>query len=419
MKRFWTLCMMLLLLAVCGCNQGNGAGAQGQSSQTVQVIVTDVKEGVLYVKDASDTSKQSDLYTIASEYLPEEVQPGIGMVLDVTFDGTVLYSYPAQFSHIEKVTVVSESSGEATEAVDYAIADNWAYFGIGEDKDADLFLICPTVDVKAENNMSLQDTETKGNFLGALNMERGIYEDSARMYAPYYRQAAMQVYGMETTEREQYLALAYEDVSAAFSYYLAQENQGHPIILAGFSQGADMCYRLLEEYFGDAALYERLVAVYAIGWPVTEDMVEQYPQIVPAKSAEDIGVVISFDCEAPEVVETFINPAGQRALSINPLNWRTDGTAADKAENLGACFTDYSGQITKEEKGLCGCYLEEQRGVLKVTDVQSTDYPAIVPGLPEGGYHVYDYQFFYRNLQENVAQRLAQYMEEKAEEPAA
>ncbi len=302
---------------------------------------------------------------------------------------------------------------------DYAVAANWAYYGIGEDKEVDLFLICPAVDMKAENNMALDDEETKANFVGALNMERGIYEDSARMFAPYYRQAAMQVYGLEPEAREPYLELAYEDVSSAFSYYLEHENQGRPIVLAGFSQGADMCYRLLAEYFGDEVLYERLVAVYAIGWPVTEDMVEKYPQIRPAQSAEDFGVVISFDCEAPEVEETFINPAGQKALSINPLNWKTDGTAADRSENLGACFTDYSGNITREEAELCGCYIDEQRGVLKVTDVQASDYPAVVPGLPKGGYHVYDYQFFYRNLQENVKLRAERYMLEKTEQPAA
>ena len=146
---------------------------------------------------------------------------------------------------------------------------------------------------------------------------------------------------------------------------------------------------------------------------------EKYPQIRPAQSAEDLGVVVSFDCEAPEVEETFINPAGQKALSINPLNWKTDGTAADRSENSGACFTDYSGNITREEAGLCGCYIDEQRGVLKVTDVQASDYPAVVPGLPEGGYHVYDYQFFYRNLQQNVKLRAERYMLEKTEQPAA
>ena len=294
---------------------------------------------------------------------------------------------------------------------DYALESCWAYYALGEDKPADLFLICPTVDVKDEFNMSLEDEETRASFLGALNMERGIYEDSARLFAPYYRQAAMKVYSLEEGERERYLDMAYRDVSAAFAWYLEHENNGRPILLAGFSQGADMCYRLLAEYFGDTALQEQLVAVYALGWPCTEELTRQYPQIVPAQGADDVGVVISFDCEAPRVKETFINPAGQRAFAINPLNWRTDGTPADKSENLGACFTDYSGEVTREETGLCGCWLDESRGVVKVTDVDPEAYPAIVPGLPEGAYHVYDYQFFFRNLQENVALRTARFLQ--------
>lgn len=75
----------------------------------------------------------------------------------------------------------------------------------------------------------------------------------------------MKVYSMSPEEQETWLELAYRDISAAFSWYLEHENQGRPIILAGFSQGADMCYRLLQEYFGDEELYARLVAVYAIG----------------------------------------------------------------------------------------------------------------------------------------------------------
>ena len=51
------------------------------------------------------------------------------------------------------------------------------------------------------------------------------------------------------------------------------------------------------------------------------------------------------------------------------------------------------------------------RGALKVTDVSAKDYPDIVPGLPEGAYHIYDYQFFFRNLQENVKLRVDTYFE--------
>ena len=294
---------------------------------------------------------------------------------------------------------------------DYYNERNWAYYGIGEGKDADLFLICPAVDTNDEYNMSLDDKETKKSFLGALNMERGIYEGCTRMYAPYYRQAAMKVYDLDPEKREPYMQIAYSDVAAAFDYYLEHENQGRPIVLAGFSQGADMCLRLLEDYDEDEDLYDRLITVYAIGWPIDESLPEKYPQIKPAASADDLGTVVSFECEAPEVKETFIYPAGLKAYSINPLTWSTDPEPADKSLNPGACFTDYSGKITSEVKGLCGCYIDEERGVLKVPDIDPADFPAYLSILPEGSYHIYDYQFFYRSMQENIANRVEKYMQ--------
>ncbi len=300
-------------------------------------------------------------------------------------------------------------SPSAKSDVDYSNTDNWAYFAEGDDKAADLFLICPTVDINDEFNMSMDDDETKMNFLGALNMERGIYEDCTRMYAPYYKQAAMKVYGIDRNAREPYMQIAYSDISAAFAYYLEHENNGRPIVLAGFSQGADMCYRLLQEYFGDKKLSERLVAVYAIGWPLSKDMADKYPQIRPATSADDIGTVICFDCESPEVTGTFVWPEDVTAYSINPLNWKTDSTPADKSLNPGACFTDYGGTIALEVNELCGCYIDETRGVLKVTDIDPKDYPAYLDLLPEGGYHIYDYQFFFRSLQQNVQNRVEKY----------
>ena len=239
------------------------------------------------------------------------------------------------------------------------------------------------------------------------------------MFAPYYRQMAMMAYELDGEERESCRELAYGDVADAFSWYLEHENQGRPIILAGFSQGADLCYSLLADFFGDEELYERLVAVYAIGWPCTSELTERFPQIKPAQSADDCGVVISFECEAPALSETFILPEGVKSLSINPLNWRTDDTPADRSENLGACFTSYSGAIEREEAGLCGCYLDTERGVIKVTDIEPADYPPIIYLLPEGSYHIYDYQFFYRNLQQNVQLRLESYLAAAELESAA
>ena len=306
------------------------------------------------------------------------------------------------------VFVVSYSL-KAEKNPDYSNHANWAYFAVGEGMQADLFLIAPTVDTRSENNMSLTDTATMQNFVGALNMQRGIYENCTRMYAPFYRQASTQVYSLPVEDREEYLEFAYQDVSSAFSWYLEHENNGRPIVLAGFSQGADMCYRLLKEYFGDEDLRSRLVAVYAIGWPYTEADVAEFPQMVPASGETDTGVIISFDCEDENVINTFIYPESIRALSINPLNWTTDTTPASKDLNLGACFLDRSGNITSEIPAFCGCHIDEKRGTLKLSNVKPAEYPSLITGLPSGAYHIYDYKFFYSNLQDNVEKRVNAY----------
>ncbi len=77
--------------------------------------------------------------------------------------------------------------------------------------------------------------------------------------------------------------------------------------------------------------------------------------------------------------------------------------------NLGACFTDYSGAVTTEIPELTGAYLDPVRGALKVTDVTPQEYPAGLSIFEDGVYHLYDYQFFYRNLEENVGVRMRRF----------
>lgn len=295
----------------------------------------------------------------------------------------------------------------------YAATTNWAYWCVGgEEKAADVFLVAPTVDMRDEENMSLSDEGTKAAFLGSLEMERGIYEKECRLFAPFYGQAAMKAYAMEAEDRERCLARAYEDVSEAFRFYLEKENGGRPIVLAGFSQGADMCLRLLAEHFWQEGLRKRLVAAYAVGWPCPPSLSAAHPQVVPAQGERDTGVVVCFDCEAPEVEATFIYPAGREVSAcINPLSWRTDGEVAGPELNRGACFSDRKGGISREVAEFCGAYVDTGRGVVKATGVAAADYPPFVPGLPVGAFHVYDYQFFYRNLQENVGARVGAWLE--------
>lgn len=291
----------------------------------------------------------------------------------------------------------------------YADPQNWAYCETGStQKAADVFFICPTVFEGSEEcrNMSLEDEQAKASFLGAVNMEKGIYDADGRFFAPYYRQMGLSVYFRPEEERESCLDAAYTDVKAAFIYYMEHYNQGRPLIVAGFSQGADHCIRLLEDCFAEEDTRRLLVACYAIGWRVTQEDLDRYPHLRFASGESDTGVIVSFNSESEEIGDSLMIPAGTKALAINPLTWRQDGAAASKERNLGACFTDYDGKIVSEIPQLTGAYIDQERGALKVTDVTPKEYPASLPGFPEGVYHIYDYQFFYRNLQENVKVRI-------------
>lgn len=255
----------------------------------------------------------------------------------------------------------------AAQTPDYNDSSNWAYWRVGEGKAADLFIICPTVDLGTDGhtNMSLADEQTKASFVGALNMQRGIYDADCRMYAPYYRQATLADYTLPAQEAAPYFDLAYSDVRAAFMYYMQHENNGRPFVLSGFSQGAEMCLRLLKEFGKTDFVQDNMIACYAIGWRFTPQEAEQYPYIRPAQSADDLGTVIIFNSEAPEVTASLMVPQGAKSFCINPLNWRTDAKAAAKTLNAGACFTDYSGSIVREVPQLTAAISTRSAACLK------------------------------------------------------
>lgn len=295
--------------------------------------------------------------------------------------------------------------------IDYSIDDNWAYFNDNENRIADCFLICPTVTNSVDGKLNAEITDDyKADFVSALDAEKGIYADSCTMYAPFYRQAVMDVYELPDEDREQYFEIAYNDIKASFDYYMKKCNKGRPIVLAGFSQGSDMVLRLLKDEFDNKKYQDRLVAAYMIGWPVTPQDIEQYPHIKMAQNSQDTGVVVSFNSEAESVNTSMFVPQGTTSLSINPLTWTTDSTPADATYNMGACFM-YGDKAGEEVYQFCGAYIDDERGTLKVTGIDGSEFTSGSKLFGEGVYHLYDYQFFYRNLQYNVAERLDKFGE--------
>ncbi len=146
--------------------------------------------------------------------------------------------------------VTCVACGTGSEPVtNYTGAENWAFYAEGSG-DADLFFICPTVDMGTNGNynMSLDDEVTKANFVGATRMELGIYDANATVYVPYYRQVSFPVYSMTREQAEPYFLIAYADVKAAFEAYLKQCDESRPLILAGFSQGGGNGHSPVERF---------------------------------------------------------------------------------------------------------------------------------------------------------------------------
>lgn len=322
---------------------------------------------------------------------------------------------------------------------DYSRADQWVARpdnAAAQAAKAEVFMVLPTVnmnrwDADSEDVTSLKDAL---RFVKTFNMEKGILGDNTAVYAPYYRQATFGTYALQDeAEKEKHLAVAMDDVREAFRWYLENcHAEGKPIVLFGYSQGALLVKKLLAEFGQDERLSGSLAAAYVIGESVTQADLDASPWLKMAQGETDTGVIVSYDCVGKDAAEriaaeeaapaTGQSEAGQtaehspsRALSINPLNWKTDSTEASKEMNRGYVMTDTYGNVKEEIPAFCGAYIDEKTGFLVATGIDDPDKYAVkgIGVLPDGSFHLYDLTFFYNNLKENVAKRIAAFLGEE------
>ena len=306
---------------------------------------------------------------------------------------------------VSSCSSISGRKSAANSELDYSNTKLWAYFNDdgGSAKQADCFVISPTVYVAngRNKNLNVKDPSVKRIFVSGVSDQKELYSDDCAIYSPFYRQASIEAYSMNESEAAKHFDIAYADIENAFLYYIKNCNQGRPLVLSGFSQGADMCIRLLKDHGNDPAVKKVLVACYAIGWRLTDDDISKYPHLKPAQGESDTGVIICYDCESESVKSSLVVPEGMKSRSINPLNWKTDSTPAGKTMNKGSVMND--GHL---EKNLTGCYIDPVRGTLKATDLNEDEYEPGPSCFGKGEFHIYDIRLFSQNLKENVATRL-------------
>lgn len=294
-------------------------------------------------------------------------------------------------------------------SVNYASADNWVSQP-AVIRAVDVFYVYPTVSSNLTGAMDINDANERALAQGIYNAQASVFELSANVFAPYYRQMSTNVDmsggGLATDTKE--FKQGALDVQDAFEYYLNNLNPDRPFILAGHSQGTMALIELIKNRFGDdAALRDRLVAAYLIGYTVTdEDLMAA--GLTAAQQSDDVGVVVTYNSQSttseggPMLLEG--------AHCINPLNWKTDATPADSSENLGAVFfNDETGELLREENHYCGAQIDLESGALTTTLPEGEDLE--IGPYSEGVYHRFDYSLWYRNLEQNVATRIEAYLE--------
>lgn len=307
--------------------------------------------------------------------------------------------------------VSAEATGtDAAAPPDYQESSAWVAQASTPDKPIDVFYVYPTIySADAPPNMNVQDEALRSTAENLMTTQAGVYSNEANLFAPFYRQMSMaRLNPDEDMFQNEYFKLGYSDVSRAFTYYLEHLNQGRPFILAGHSQGSMALISLMQESFEDPELQERFVAAYLIGYSITPDILAAAPWMRTATGADDTGVIISYNTQAPGATGSPVLLPG--AFCINPLNWTTDGTPAGKELNLGAVFfKDGQSVIEREISHYAGATIDPDSGALDTVVPDELD----VGGFPPGIYHRFDYELWYRNLEANVTTRCNQFLSQK------
>jgi pimeloyl-ACP methyl ester carboxylesterase len=331
---------------------------------------------------------------------------------------TASESTPSDTSPAETESDMSPDAtpSDAGTVTDYTQEDNWMALPQSADLPVDVFYLYPTAfrraDEAASTIASVDDSGMREGAQSAFDRQATLFEGTANIYAPYYRQVdATYALALPADEHTEVISGAPTiDAAAAFEYFIENCNDGRPFILAGHSQGAEVTENLLSGYLSEHPdVYERMVAAYVIGYSVTPEFLAANPHLEFAEGADDTGVIISYNTEAPTIAAA--NPVVlPGAIAINPITWTRSEELAPASASLGSWLPDTQGVFGKVEH-YADAQVDLERGVvIASTPDVSIWSPGGLGHFPAGVYHSYDYQFYYFDLQANAKLRVDTYL---------
>ena len=234
------------------------------------------------------------------------------------------------------------------------------------------------------------------------------------VWSPNYRQAAFGAFMAPGKDATAALDFAYADVLRAFDAFVTQAPADRPIILAGHSQGSLHLLRLLRERVAGQPIAARIVAVYAVGWPISTTADLPTLGLPGCAKAQDEGCILSWQSFAlpadpkylAEVYDsgvgfTGLPRKGTPMLCVNPLNGFERGTQPKEA-NLGALVPSGDGGEPTLEAARVPAKCQPQ-GLLTIGEPPFGFGQMVLPG---NNYHVWDYSLFWANIRVDVERRL-------------
>ncbi len=276
-----------------------------------------------------------------------------------------------------------------------------------ETAEVDVFFIYPTVYTGKQHKehpwfADVNDEKLNKNIANStIKNQATVFNGSAKVYAPLYRQAHIGVYYEDNLPlKVEALEFAYTDIKRSFEYYLENWNNGRPIIIASHSQGTNHATKLLRDFFENKALMDQLVAAYIIGMPLDK---KTFSDIPVCDDPTDIGCWLTWNTYIRDYHPPNHDFWYADALNVNPLSWKTDSLYVSWGENKGGILRNFK----KIRPGL--------------SDAQNVDGMLWINKPKYFGnfliswkrYHIVDYNLFYMNIRDNVEERVATFLEAK------
>ncbi len=293
---------------------------------------------------------------------------------------------------------------------DYSKDQDWSVKTKDLKHKVDTFFIHPTTysigktkDYIADLDNEKLNEETDSR---TVNRMLGVYNKSTNVFAPRYRQVGIEVMGMPEEENKKYFATPVKDLEKALKYYLENINDGRPFILASHSQGSDALSAVLLNNPDIIKNYkDKLVAVYSPGWTFTKEDLKKLGLKLAESATETGNVIIPWNTVGPGGKSPTLNPG---ATCVNLLSWTTDHKEYPASMHKGAkiLFNDDKEEVIDH---FTSAKINDAGG-LEIPSPKKEIYGRLRVVLGDQCYHRYDYDFFFFNLVDNVAERCESYL---------